>query len=674
MTAADTIIAHTRDARLSPYAMSAIPAWLWAADATRVIWANATGAAVLKAPSPAALSERIFEGQEELAADIARVSAALPVSGAPRLERLRGIGSNLVCTCSRLTLADGYGILVVGSEPARPPLPLNERASRLFAASSEPLAVFSAEGALLYATGDLDADTTLATLGADALKTQALSTGRASGTSALGTLALEKIGNGATTVLLATLPDVRESAEERPEQVSEQAEQVETPQAEPAPPADIPAPPVSTDIPAPERRAPLRFVWTMDAAQRFNVATVAFGEQMGARTRDALGKPWSEIAQTLGIDSENRVANAVASRDTWSGVTIAWPAETGERVTVELSGLPIFDRERSFQGYRGFGVCRDGARAAAAPPVQATPPAPLAQPEPPKEEPRPLLTVVPAAKNVVPFRGGAPSEKRPSLTPVERSAFNEIAEALAKGEAPPITPEPEAKQAEPEKPAPPALPGTLPSAFAPAVEVPVLRSHEAEYAILERLPVGVLIHRNENLIYANRAFLEWTGYADLAAVTAAGGLERLVVDPSAGALDRNGTGKTFTIATRTGDTLICEGRLYSVPWNGESALMLVLVRTAAADRLRDSEIALRAVEAESARTALHPRHRNRRRDRGRPRRLGAHLQPLGGGTVRLRVSRDGAPAVHRAVRAGERARRARLSRWAHEERRRERAQ
>ncbi len=127
----------------------------------------------------------------------------------------------------------------------------------------------------------------------------------------------------------------------------------------------------------------------------------------------------------------------------------------------------------------------------------------------------------------------------------------------------------------------------------------MLRNGDAEHAILERLPVGVLIHRNEKLIYANRAFLEWTGYADLAAVSAAGGLDRLVVDPTAGALDRNGTGKTFTIATRTGDTLICEGRLYSVPWNGESALMLVLVRTAAADRLRDSEIALRAAEAEA---------------------------------------------------------------------------
>jgi PAS domain S-box-containing protein len=478
MIAADFLITLTRDARFSPYAMSAIPAWLWAADASRVIWANATGAAVLSAATPAALTERVFQADEPVAADVARLAGSLPQTGAPRLERLRGIGSNLVCTCSRVSLAgEAHGILVVGSEPARPVLPLAERASRLFSASSEPLAVFSPDGALLYATGALEPGTTLATLGADALKADAVATGRASGDSALGALTLERIGSGAATVLLATLPEARESPQ------------------------------------APREQAP------------------------------------EQLAQDEALQP----------------ITPSSPPSNDESAAAAESE--------------------------------------------PTHEPRPLLTVVPAAKNVVPFRGPPAPEKRPMLTPVERSAFNEIAEALAKGEAPPITPEPPAAEtpapaAEPpaREPEPVAEPEAMPSAFAtPVASADASQKNaDTQFAILERLPVGVLIHRNENLIYANRAFLEWTGYADLAAVTAAGGLERLVVDPDAGALDRiNGTGKTFTIATRTGDTLTCEGRLYTVPWNGESALMLVLVRTAAADRLRDSEIALRAAEAEA---------------------------------------------------------------------------
>ena len=76
------------------------------------------------------------------------------------------------------------GILVIASEPARPALPLAERAARLFGASREPLAVFSADGALLYATGDLEPGTTLATLGGDALNA-AIAVG-SGGNSALG--------------------------------------------------------------------------------------------------------------------------------------------------------------------------------------------------------------------------------------------------------------------------------------------------------------------------------------------------------------------------------------------------------------------------------------------------------------------------------------------------------
>ena len=49
--AAPDILALTRDARLAPHAMSAIPAWLWAADGSRVLWANASGAVALDAPS-----------------------------------------------------------------------------------------------------------------------------------------------------------------------------------------------------------------------------------------------------------------------------------------------------------------------------------------------------------------------------------------------------------------------------------------------------------------------------------------------------------------------------------------------------------------------------------------------------------------------------------------------
>jgi len=38
-----------RDGRLAPLATSALPAWLWRPDGTRIVWANATGVAVFGA-------------------------------------------------------------------------------------------------------------------------------------------------------------------------------------------------------------------------------------------------------------------------------------------------------------------------------------------------------------------------------------------------------------------------------------------------------------------------------------------------------------------------------------------------------------------------------------------------------------------------------------------------
>ena len=213
MNAADSILALSRDPRLSPYAMSAVAAWLWALDASRVLWANATGAALLGAATPAALAERAFDPKDPLAAEIARLAGTLP-AGWPRLEKLRAIAANFSANCSRVSLpGGGHGILIIASDPARPALPLAERAERLFAPGSEAVAVFSADGALLYATGELDGETTLATLGAEGLKGDAIAAGHATGETAIGPLTLTRLGGGSTTVLVATLPEtIPESA------------------------------------------------------------------------------------------------------------------------------------------------------------------------------------------------------------------------------------------------------------------------------------------------------------------------------------------------------------------------------------------------------------------------------------------------------------------------------
>ena len=213
---------------------------------------------------------------------------------------------------------------------------------------------------------------------------------------------------------------------------------------------------------ADERRYPLRFVWQMDADGRFSIGSDEFIELVGPTIAAALGKPWNEIAAVFGIDPKGDVARAIASRDTWSGVTVAWPVEeSDERLTVEMSGLPIYDRERVYRGYRGFGVCRDVARITtlmaqrSAVSMNDDQPARTAAPKHAGkgEVERPALSVVAQAANVVPFRASQTDNSSATLSPVERNAFDELArklgERLSEKDAASVSAQPPVPQKEP---------------------------------------------------------------------------------------------------------------------------------------------------------------------------------------------------------------------------------
>ena len=89
------------------------------------------------------------------------------------------------------------------------------------------------------------------------------------------------------------------------------------------------------------RRLPLRFTWQMDADGHFSLGSDEFTRLIGARTAAGFGRPWSEITQAFGLDPQDRVREAIATRETWSGITLYWPVDGGGRLAVELSGLPM---------------------------------------------------------------------------------------------------------------------------------------------------------------------------------------------------------------------------------------------------------------------------------------------------------------------------------------------
>src|SRR5690606_28478827 len=104
---------------------------------------------------------------------------------------------------------------------------------------------------------------------------------------------------------------------------------------------------------------PLRFVWRTDAAGRFSAISDEFRVAFGERAADVLGQPFNDVARRLGLDPDGEIAGLLARRDTWSGRSVLWPvAGTDLRVPVDLAALPVYGRDRAFEGFRGFGVAR----------------------------------------------------------------------------------------------------------------------------------------------------------------------------------------------------------------------------------------------------------------------------------------------------------------------------
>lgn len=219
----------------------------------------------------------------------------------------------------------------------------------------------------------------------------------------------------------------------------------------------------------------------------------------------------------------------------------------------------------------------------------------------------PEASAAPAANaNVVPLRNGHLTAVRPVLEPskpllsrAERSAFREIAKALGARIAgedendphlPPASPmrlKGEERQDAPatglaaDAPASNANTEADPSAAeptsgvapeAPDVEpAPMLgrpRQPNSHADVLDRLPIAVLVNRDERPLYANRTLLDLLDYADLADLTATGGVSRLIKGAA------RADGGAMMLVDRLGRLLSVDARISSVSWLGEPATLM----------------------------------------------------------------------------------------------------
>ena len=216
------------------------------------------------------------------------------------------------------------------------------------------------------------------------------------------------------------------------------------------------------------------------------------------------------------------------------------------------------------------------------------------------------------------------SRARDGLTPGEQEAFREIARQLEPFRREPedeettaaaasAVAEPEARSEEPAEPlaseanapeiiaeaAPPAAltePVAEAESDAPAAPVAALpsaseteqlemlaslipprsaRDNGLSSDVIDEVPVAILIHTGDRLIHANPEFLKISGYADLAALEAVGGLDSLLHHKDLEGMPDQSGGLSMV---RADDQLVpVTARLQSVRWEAGTALLLALI-------------------------------------------------------------------------------------------------
>lgn len=128
----------------------------------------------------------------------------------------------------------------------------------------------------------------------------------------------------------------------------------EAPRPDEIPPSEKSAEPAGTAEPS-----TVRFVWRTDADGRFSSISPEFVQAVGKNAADVVGRRFSDVAKVFDLDPDGEIAGLLERRDTWSGRSVLWPRQgTDLRIPVDLAALPVYDRERKFEGFRGFGVAR----------------------------------------------------------------------------------------------------------------------------------------------------------------------------------------------------------------------------------------------------------------------------------------------------------------------------
>jgi PAS domain S-box-containing protein len=599
------------------------PAFVFAADGSRVLYANAAGTAVLDAGGIADALRVTFSDLNPLKAQVARLSRVLPAD-TMRMEMLRlGQGfsvATLPAACRRLNFADGSRavLAIVAAGDAGDSLAARaERLVSLVAAHDCLAAVVTAERKNVAASDGIE------TLALRDL-VDAASDGRVArsdiaaegGTRHTGVVQFAADGRRLFLVIAGPVERTHSVPAFVPLSEPVEASSLETPLAEvsgAAVPAELffpdlaepPPPPEPADTPPPFVPPRTRtFIFAADAEERFTFVSPELGEVTGAENAAVVGHTWSDVAGAFGFTGAP-----------FDGA-VRWPTEAGDTVAVTLAATHGSDGS-----VRGFGAIHldDRAPDMRADPVKLSPAAASETPPPaPEPEPEPASEPASAPEPEVPpveeVRAVADELEQQHHHDADEAAQHSIERGVQRRptKRPPAveraTPPPPVQTPEPSNvvklgatpvriTAPSEkLSGTERDAFRRIAEalgvrhegetappetetvarkdVPKAPANEVDTRLLDRLPIGLTVFRDRRILFANRTLLELLGYDSLDAFAEAGGAEAIFPGGEGLAGNIANAGGKLVARRADGTTVAVSSWLHAVTWSGSTALML----------------------------------------------------------------------------------------------------
>jgi PAS domain S-box-containing protein len=361
-----------------------------------------------------------------------------------------------------------------------------------------------------------------------------------------------------------------------------------------------------------DKAAQIRFAFTVDRDQVIQSVSGELAEIVGEISGNIVGRKWGDLAQERKFDENGIISALLAKADTWSGKSVLWPLDgTDMVVPVDLAALPVFDRERQFEGFRGFGIIRsddmivdpmgtglDLSASGSAMEQEQQDPDETGEAESAdislnqawqndadvRPDPAGPQVEEPANSNVVNLRrldkaaptraassepaGGisqagqdleeAEVDNENALNPREWQNFREIRQKLTGR-----------KTSGPEQ----------------------THTSTKSDTVLENLPVPLLIYTSGETLFANDALLQLSGYASLEELADAGGIEALFDEAPDG-----DQASGIHLMDKNANAVPVDAKLTRTMWQGKKALCLSLAPTLPSGKARDEKLALDMVQ------------------------------------------------------------------------------